>query len=73
MFRGNVPDIHNATIIDVITSGLANNVVLTAVENKIPNINSSVKKVGYDAKISEIEKKLTDHILDEYITSLSLI
>ena len=45
---------------------------MTAVENKIPNINSSVKKVGYDAKISEIEKKLTDHILDEYITSLSL-
>ena len=46
---------------------------MTAVENKIPNINSSVKKVGYDTKISEIEKKLTDHILDEYITSLSLI
>ena len=35
------------------------------VENKIPNINSLVKK-DYDVKINEIKKKLTDHNHDKY-------
>ena len=33
-------------------------------KNKIP----SVKKTDYDTKITEIEKKLTDHNRDKYIT-----
>ena len=40
--------------------------------NKIPNINSFVKKAGYNIKITEIEKKLTDHNHDEYITTPKL-
>ena len=37
--------------------GLATNSALTSVEDKIPNINSLVKKkkTDYDTKISEIE------------------
>ena len=31
--------------------------VLTAVENKIPNVSSVVKKTEYDPKISDIESK----------------
>ena len=50
-------------------SGLATNAALTTVENKIPNINNLVKKTDYDAKITEIEKKLTDHNCDIYITT----
>ena len=50
-------------------SGLATNAVLTAVENKIPNISSLVKKTDCNAKISEIENKLTDHNHDKYITT----
>ena len=34
---------------------LATNSALTAVENKIANVSSLVKKTDYDAKISEIE------------------
>ena len=47
--EGNIPSI----------SGLATTTALTAVENKIPG--SLVQKTDYDAKISEIEKKLTNH------------
>ena len=46
---------------------------LTAVENKIANIIIIVKKnlkKGYNTKIDEIEKKLTDHNHDNYITTL---
>ena len=39
------------------------------VENKIPNINSLVKKTDYDVKITKLEKKLTDHNHDKYITT----
>ena len=39
-------------------SGLATNAALTTVENKIP-----------DVKITEIEKKLTGHNHEEYITT----
>ena len=48
-------------------SGLATNAALTTVENKIPNINNLVIKSDYDAKITEIEKELTDHNCDIYI------
>ena len=35
---------------------------MTAVENKIPNASNLVKKTDYNAKVSDIEKKITDHI-----------
>ena len=54
-------------ILDV--SGLATKTALTAVENKIPDVSSLVKKTNYDTKISELEKKLTDHNHDKYITT----
>ena len=38
------------------------------VENKIPNIRSLVKKADYDNKVTEIDKELTDHYHDKYIT-----
>ena len=41
----------------------------TAVENKIPDVNSLFKKTNYNTKITEIEKKLTDHNHDKYITT----
>ena len=43
--------------------------MLTAVENKIPNISSLVKKTYYNTKITEIEKNLTDHNHDKYIAT----
>ena len=50
-------------------SSLATKTALTAVENKIPTINNLVKKTEYDTKITEIEKNLTDHNHDKYITT----
>ena len=50
-------------------SSLATKTALTAVENKIPSVSSLVKKTDYDTKTSELEKKLTDHNHDEYITT----
>ena len=50
-------------------SSLATKTTLTAVENKIPDVSSLVKKTNYDTKISELEKKLTDHNHDKYITT----
>ena len=50
-------------------SGLATTSALTAVENKILNIGTLVKKGDYYTKISELEKKLTDHKHGQYITS----
>ena len=49
-------------------STLATKTELTAVENKIPSVSSLVKK-NYDIKITEIEKKLTDHNHGKYITT----
>ena len=40
-----------------------------AVENKIPSVSCLVKKTDYDTKITEIEKKLTTHNHDKYITT----
>ena len=45
---------------------MATNSALIAVENKIPNL---VQKTDYNTKISEIEKKVTDHGHDKYITT----
>ena len=42
---------------------------MTGVENKIPDVSSLVKKADYDTKISDIEKKITDHDHDKYITT----
>ena len=42
---------------------------LTAVENKIPSVSKLVTKTDYDKKISELEKKITDHKHDKYITT----
>ena len=53
-------------------TGLATNSELTAVENKIPNVSSLVKKADYNTKISDIEKKITDHNCDKYITTPDL-
>ena len=43
--------------------------MLSAVENKIPSISNLVKKTDYGTKISEIDKKLTDHEHHEYIAT----
>ena len=52
-------------------SGLAINDSLTVIEKKISNINSLVKKkrTDYSIKITEIEKLLTDHNHDKYIST----
>ena len=50
-------------------SNLATRAALTAVENKIPSVSNLVKKTNCDTKISELEKKLTDHNHDQYITT----
>ena len=49
-------------------TGLATSSALTAVENKIPDVSSLVRKTD-DTKISDIEKKITDHDHDKYITT----
>ena len=49
--------------------GLATNSALTAVENKIPDVSSLVKKTDYNTKISDIEKKIIGHNHDKYITT----
>ena len=38
-------------------------------ENKITDVSCLVKKTIYGTKISELEKKLTDHNHDKYITT----
>ena len=50
-------------------NSLATKTALTAVESKMPNVGSLVKKTNYDTKISELEKKLTDHNYDKYIAT----
>ena len=42
---------------------------MTAVENKIPSVTNLVKETDYNTKVSETEKKLTDHTHDKYITT----
>ena len=50
-------------------TGLATNSALTTVEIKISNVSSLIKKTDYNTKISDIEKKITDHNHDKYITT----
>ena len=54
-----IPDLNN----------LATKTSLTAVENKIPDVSSLFNKKNYGTKISGVEKKLTDHNHDKYITT----
>ena len=54
-------------------SGFAAKSALTAVENKIRSFSILVKKTNYGTKISEPEKKFTDHNHEKYITLQSLI
>ena len=42
---------------------------MAAVKNKIPDVSILVRKTDYSTKISETDKKLTDHIHDKYITN----
>ena len=42
---------------------------LTAIESKIPSVSNLAKKTDYETKISELEKKLTNHNHDKYITT----
>ena len=48
-------------------SNLATKTALTTIENKIPSTSNLIKKTDYVTKITEIEKKHTDHEHDEYI------
>ena len=41
-------------------SGLATTSALTAVENKIPDASSLVKKTEFDTKVTEIQGKIPD-------------
>ena len=51
-------------------SSLAKKTVLTAVENKTSTVSSLVKKkTNYDTKITEFDKKFTDHNHEKYITT----
>ena len=45
---------------------LATTTALTAVENKILNVSKLIRKIDYNTKINEIEKKITDHDHNEY-------
>ena len=74
-----IPDITNVTtkttkITEVkgempIITNLPTKTALNAVENKIPSVSNLVKKTDYNTKINEIEKKITDHNHDKYITT----
>ena len=48
---------------------LATTTALTAVENKILNVSKLIRKIDYNTKINEIEKKITDHDHDKYISN----
>ena len=73
-----IPDVSNLATKTALTtvenkipdiSNLATKTALTTVENKIPSVSNLVKKTDYNTKITEIEKKLTDHNHDKYITT----
>ena len=42
---------------------------MTAVENKISNVSSLVKKTDYNTKISDVEGKTNNHSHGKYITT----
>ena len=43
--------------------------IKSGLENKIHDLSCLVKKTDYNTKITEIEKKVTDHNHDKYITT----
>ena len=57
--KGEIPNITN----------LATTTAFTAVENKIPNVSNLVKRTDHNTTINQIEKKITDHSQDKYITT----
>ena len=57
--KGDIPDITNLATINA----------LTAVESKISGVTNLVEKTDYNTIINEIEKKVTDHNRDKYITT----
>ena len=54
-------------------NNLATSSSLTAVENKKHSVSNLVKKTDYNTTINDIEKKITDHDHDEYITTTSIL
>ena len=48
---------------------LATETALITVENKISSVSDLVKRTGYNAKITDIETKLTNHNHDKYIAT----
>ena len=42
---------------------------INKVDNKIPDVSSLVKETDYNIKISDIEKKITDHDHNKYIST----
>ena len=50
-------------------SNLATKTASTAVENKILSVSNLLKKTDYNTKIRELEKKLTNHDHDTYVTA----
>ena len=69
---------YNAKISDIeikipSIGGLDTTSSLTAVENKMPDLNSLVKKSDYNKKISEIEKKLVIIMIINTLLLQSLI
>ena len=50
-------------------TGAATNPALTAAENKIPDVSGLVTKTDCNTNISEIEKKVSDHNHNKYITT----
>ena len=50
-------------------SNLGTKTALMTVENKIPSVGNLVEKTEYNTKITEIEKKLTNHDHDKYVAT----
>ena len=42
---------------------------MPALENEISDVSSLLKKTNYNTKISKLQKKITDHSHDKYITT----
>ena len=54
-------------ILDI--TNLTTTTSLTAAENELPSVSNLVKKTEYNTTLDEIEKKITDHNQDKYITT----
>ena len=55
-------------------TNLASTTALSALENKIPNVNILVKKVTIRKELMKLKKKITtDHDHDKYITTQEFI